>query len=269
VSKENDNLQTKNNKQLMEVHHHSHTSRKKWTHYLWEFLMLFLAVFCGFLAENMRERFVEEHRAKEYAKTLVEDLRKDTIELQDVIREQKIILASIDSIGFIIQHEMSGSKVPGRFYYFCNTANIAPVVSWNKATLIQLTQSGNLRYFTNTELINKISYYYVQSDYITNLAENDREKREKSIEIRNRILNYNYFTSYSSFGSINWLKIPDSMMKRQLTLENTDKKLLNEFANSLESRKRVLLLLLERVYPHVIADATDLIQILQKEYHIE
>ena len=35
----------------MEVHHHSHTSRKKWMHYFWEFLMLFLAVFCGFLAE--------------------------------------------------------------------------------------------------------------------------------------------------------------------------------------------------------------------------
>jgi hypothetical protein len=31
-----------------------HTSRKKWTHYFWEFLMLFLAVFCGFLAENLR-----------------------------------------------------------------------------------------------------------------------------------------------------------------------------------------------------------------------
>ena len=31
----------------MEVHHHpiaigSHTARKKWTHYFWEFLMLFL-----------------------------------------------------------------------------------------------------------------------------------------------------------------------------------------------------------------------------------
>ena len=32
----------------MEVHAHAHTARKKWTHYLWEFLMLFLAVFCGF-----------------------------------------------------------------------------------------------------------------------------------------------------------------------------------------------------------------------------
>ncbi len=30
----------------MEVHHHSHTARKKWTHYFWEFLMLFLAMFC-------------------------------------------------------------------------------------------------------------------------------------------------------------------------------------------------------------------------------
>jgi hypothetical protein len=38
----------------MEVHAHSHTARKKWTHYFWEFLMLFLAVFCGFMAENIR-----------------------------------------------------------------------------------------------------------------------------------------------------------------------------------------------------------------------
>jgi hypothetical protein len=46
----------------MEVHHHSqipapetHAQGSKWTHYFWEFLMLFLAVFCGFLAENIRE----------------------------------------------------------------------------------------------------------------------------------------------------------------------------------------------------------------------
>ena len=31
----------------MEVHAHTHTARKKWTHYFWEFIMLFLAVFCG------------------------------------------------------------------------------------------------------------------------------------------------------------------------------------------------------------------------------
>jgi hypothetical protein len=53
----------------MEVHHHAHTARKKWTHYFWEFLMLFLAVFCGFMAENIREHKIEQHRAKEFARS--------------------------------------------------------------------------------------------------------------------------------------------------------------------------------------------------------
>ena len=48
----------------MEVHHHSHTPGKKWAHYFWEFLMLFLAVFCGFLAENFREHQVEKKKGK-------------------------------------------------------------------------------------------------------------------------------------------------------------------------------------------------------------
>ena len=39
----------------MEVHHHAHTPRKKWTHYFWEFFMLFLAVNCGFFVENQRD----------------------------------------------------------------------------------------------------------------------------------------------------------------------------------------------------------------------
>ena len=41
----------------METHtHHLHEAQaKKWTHYLFEFLMLFLAVFLGFVAENVRK----------------------------------------------------------------------------------------------------------------------------------------------------------------------------------------------------------------------
>ena len=58
----------------MEVHAHTHTARKKWTHYFWEFLMLFLAVFCGFLAENQREHMVEHQREKQYMESLLSDL---------------------------------------------------------------------------------------------------------------------------------------------------------------------------------------------------
>ena len=76
----------------MEVHTHpiaigSHTERKKWTHYFWEFLMLFLAVFCGFLAENQREHIVEHKREKEYIRSMLEDLKHDTAVFQNFIRE--------------------------------------------------------------------------------------------------------------------------------------------------------------------------------------
>src|SRR5215211_4115796 len=62
----------------MEVHTHQHSPRKKWTHYFWEFLMLFVAVFCGFLAENIREHSVERHREKEFAKALYAELLDDS-----------------------------------------------------------------------------------------------------------------------------------------------------------------------------------------------
>jgi hypothetical protein len=40
---------------LMEVHHHGHIhEKKKWREYLFQFLMLFLAVFCGFLPPPQR-----------------------------------------------------------------------------------------------------------------------------------------------------------------------------------------------------------------------
>ena len=41
-------------------------------------LMLFLAVFCGFLAENFREHQVEHQREKQYIKSFIEDLKSDT-----------------------------------------------------------------------------------------------------------------------------------------------------------------------------------------------
>ena len=62
----------------MEVHAHTHTERKKWTHYFWEFLMLFLAVFCGFLAEYQLEHKIEKNREKQFMVSMIEDLKAGT-----------------------------------------------------------------------------------------------------------------------------------------------------------------------------------------------
>ena len=71
----------------MEVHHHSHTARKKWTHYFWEFLMLFLAVFCGFLAEYQLEHKIEKEKGKQYIRSFYNDLKTDTVEFAILINK--------------------------------------------------------------------------------------------------------------------------------------------------------------------------------------
>ena len=73
----------------MEVHAHTHTERKKFTHYLWEFLMLFLAVYCGFLAENMREHMIENRRARGLVVSLLNDLQHDTAQLNMLIERRQ------------------------------------------------------------------------------------------------------------------------------------------------------------------------------------
>jgi hypothetical protein len=69
----------------MEVHSHTHTARKKWTHYFLGILMLFLAVFCGFLAEYQLEHQIEKDRAKQYIISLYEDLKNDTTRINQLI----------------------------------------------------------------------------------------------------------------------------------------------------------------------------------------
>jgi len=82
----------------MEVHAHSHTARKKWTHYLWEFLMLFLAVFCGFLAEYQLEHKIENDRGKQYIISFFDDLKYDTSHLTAVINNYKEKVNSLNVI---------------------------------------------------------------------------------------------------------------------------------------------------------------------------
>lgn len=78
----------------MEVHKHPHhvMHKKKFGEYLLEFFMLFLAVFLGFIAENIRESKVEKQRAKEYILSFYEDLKNDTGRINTLIAydQQKI-----------------------------------------------------------------------------------------------------------------------------------------------------------------------------------
>jgi hypothetical protein len=135
----------------MEVHAHTHTSRKKWTHYFWEFLMLFLAVTLGFFVENQREHYIEHQREKQYAKELYAEFYEDSVAIAEKI---KLRLEKEKDMDYLIRYlkDSSLTSLPREFYpayttvmYLANTYSFEP----KDGILNQLKSSGSLRYFKN------------------------------------------------------------------------------------------------------------------------
>jgi hypothetical protein len=257
----------------MEVHAHSHTPRKKWTHYFWEFLMLFLAVFAGFLAENKREHYVEQHRAKAYAQSLFRDLQNDTAELRIAAWYENKTIAMIDSLVDFISSRNTLQK-NGQLYYYMRLAGWSYNVDWSKATLTQLINSGNLRYFTNTQLVTQISSYNTLAKIITNTDESIDARRTRAAAYKDRILIAKYQQALSSismddlyYGRKN--VFVDSMRNTDVPVQSNVSDLINAFTNAILDTKNLRQYQQIKSYPQAIKEATEIMELLKKEYHLK
>jgi hypothetical protein len=259
----------------MEVHAHTHSPRKKWTHYFWEFLMLFLAVFCGFLAENQREHLVEHNRAKDYAKSLFNDLQVDTNELRRGIHQTKFIMSSIDSLISISASINVNEPVPGKFYYFSKFIFNGFRIDWSKSTIDQLIQSGNLRYFRDKELVEAINFYYYMQGIISVQNQIDLEHRDKILESRNHILKSQYYPEFASMNIVNEeyghvpSRVLDSLISRMLPLQKDASLYMDEYINHISDRKWRLNTTVERYYSLAIEVAIDILKKLKENYHLQ
>src|SRR6187431_2899788 len=145
----------------MEVHAHTHTARKKWTHYFWEFLMLFLAVFCGFLAEYQLEHKIEKDREKQFMQTMTEDLKSDTANLNRLIRSRKSRIRELDTLFHLIasdEYLTNGRKVYELYEWpYWDILRFFP----SDRTMQQLKNGGNMRLIRKKNVSNALIKYDV------------------------------------------------------------------------------------------------------------
>ena len=174
----------------MEVHAHTHTERKKWTHYIWEFLMLFLAVFCGFLAENQREHIIEQKREKQYINSFCEDLATDETDLQAIIDRlyKHVIIA--DSLELLMNKATKKTPANQIYMYLRTfTRSSGTLLTVNDRTIVQLRNAGGMRLIQNKNVSDSIVGYYKEIELIQFLNEESitmkRSLREKLSEILN------------------------------------------------------------------------------------
>ena len=249
----------------MEVHHHSHTARKKWTHYFWEFFMLFLAVTLGFLVENQREHYIEHQREKKYAQLLYEDLKKDSASLNAIIGIKEWRGVKLDSLFYTLSQPDLQKNSTAVYYYSSFLALNLPFKP-NDATIQQLRSSGSLRYFSNPQLYNAISSYY--SDCVFYLdRENEGNNGESLLRVGTKIFDAGKLYSLVKVTpSIkNSIRYPAEPME----LLTTDKGVINEFtflAQRSKNHNDLSILLLKTV---INPQLNKLISEIKSKYHLK
>ena len=144
----------------MEVHTHSHTPRKKWTHYFWEFLMLFLAVTLGFLVENQREHYIEHQREQQFIQSLFNDIKADTANIAKIIIARTAKERMLDSLAFMMNSPRPIDFVKLIYPYAILAGRMLPYrFVPNDGTMQQLKNSGALRLIRNRAVVDSISKY--------------------------------------------------------------------------------------------------------------
>ena len=241
----------------MEVHHHAHTARKKWTNYFWEFLMLFLAVFCGFMAENIREHRIEQHRANQFARSLLNDLKEDTVALNIAIGYGNKKISAIDSL--FLQIEQTADKWNDTLIYtYQGFAGRVRPFRHNSGTYEQLKASGSLRYFKH-DLADLLNQYDVQ-------ARKTAAREEIHVNYASNLLNP-FVLRLMDIRAV--IQIQDGKIPTHpLTFHKTDQETLSLWINyasvSQSTQERTVV-----EYSIMLEKAKQIMEALQKEYHLK
>ncbi len=237
--------------------------------------MLFLAVFCGFLAENFREHYIEKKRAAEYARLLIDDLRTDIAEFNRAERVLNKIIVAGDSLARIL-NEPGIKKVPGgKIYYYEYWSGWRWSVISRDATLQQLKSSGSLRYLHNTSLVRKILDYEESVRIIYMLQNKYEPEKTENWNLVQKVFNQEYFNLLdanpglardSTAVGFTAGSILDSFISNDYPLNDYDKDVLFELKNWAYNSSRNYKVIVNDIKT-ARDKAGELIEALNKEYH--
>ncbi len=254
----------------MEVHKHPHhvTHKKKWGEYLLEFLMLFLAVFLGFIAENFREHSVEGRKEKEYIKSIIEDLKTDSANLYFIIYTYMPVVNSwVDSSVHLLEssNPVTGERI---IYQAVENATLWRHYYPNQRTLTQLKNSGNFILISDRDAIDGILDYdnrsnnYIQLNNTIRIYEHDvdtTQLRFTDYKIVRQLFNI------QSKGK-DFLSLTDIPINaRLINFQSGNRKFFSNKLKQMNIEQGIMLGQYQSLYNRSI----ELIHLLKKEYHLK
>lgn len=234
---------------------------RNWEGYIYEFLMLFLAVTLGFFVDNLREDRSDRTLEKQHIVSLTEDLRQDTALYHRQIQDLRFVVTCADSVVLLLQQKERSEHDMQRLYYL--TRRIAPKIRglyMNDRTFEEMRSSGNLRLINRKNVSDSISTYYFNGkelSYLSNIA-SDRMQRKLELEAR-------IFDASVYFKMIDQEKFGFTPPAGKPNLISNDPLVINEFEVTLHYISSWCVF--SRIFLEKLNDdAKRLMVMLQKEY---
>jgi hypothetical protein len=236
----------------MEFYHpHGIHHEKKFIDYIFEFFMLFIAITAGFFMENMRETFADRHKEKEYISSMVRDLGKDTLQLNQKLEyNQNKIIKGIDSLTVLLKNPEPNIDTQKLYYYIFSYLNQYLEFSPHNTTIIQLKNSGGLRLIKNKSVSDSIVNYYSNIDnFLETNGKSTSQFLDDNLKLEMMFLDFN-----AALEDNKWI------------INDTTK--LEEFRNRIAVTKNMINWENHRL-KDINFQASSLLKYLKKEYKID
>jgi hypothetical protein len=231
--------------------------------------MLFLAVFCGFLAENQREHIVEHQREKKYMLSLAEDLKADTEFINNEVISTERIARGIDSL---IRNLYSKDVFSRQVEIYTIFRRYNPILTplFNDQTIFQLRSSGNMRLIRKDSVVKLIANYWNRKNTLIKIAERVEQRIDFGSTYNIKIFNRKYTERPYQDESFEWMNNTDSNMNidPHAKFMTSDIREIEEYANIMFKVFGSIKIYLIRL-KDMRDDALKLLNLVKKEYHLK
>jgi hypothetical protein len=201
------------------------------------------------------EHKIEKDPLKKFMYDMTKNLEYDRTRIAINLPTNYSLRSSLDSFRNEIQHTLLGKANIKKLYYYAFSVGGGGQVVFNKSTITQLRNSGQLRLIENDSLTNEIIDYYDRKVYASEMYSQYFTDSQNELETEKRNI-------FSTIGFESMLKITDSAYNN-----NLDNNLENEFKNVIEKNNVKLLtadkITLEKLHSLALTNQMALLSYIQ------